>query len=188
MISFNNNKWLSFLTLVLLIANVVTLSLLWVNNKKEATAAVPPPPGGPVFEFVTQQLNLNEQQQGKYKVLREAHQQQQRPVQDSLAKARNGFFDLLKDPSVPDSVITWNNKRTLAFQQQIELINFKHFQQLRAICDTGQQRKFDDILQTVLRRIANQGPGRRRPPPNGKEEERDRKPPGKEDGPNAPNP
>jgi periplasmic protein CpxP/Spy len=189
MISFNNNKWLSFLTLALLIANVVIISLLWVNHKKEANATLPPPPG-PVFEFVIQQLSLDKPQQEKYKALREAHQQQQRPVLDSLAKARNAFLDLLKDPSVSDSVIALNSKRTLAFQQQIELINFKHFQQLRAICDTTQQRKFDDIIQAVLKRIAGQQPGGRRPQPNGNGEGKDRRTPGVEDGPpqDTPNP
>ncbi len=176
MTSLQNNKWLSFFTIALLMANVVTLGLLWASSNKPPNQAGPPPPE-PVFEFVTRQLGLNKKQQEIYSTLREEHQRLQRPAQDSLAMARNAFFELLKNPSVSDSVITLYNKKTLAFQQQIELINFRHFQQLRAIGDSEQQSKFDEIIQTVLRRIAGQGtPGRRPPPPTG-EGERRRPPP-----------
>ncbi|MBL0358782.1 MAG: hypothetical protein IPP72_18790 [Chitinophagaceae bacterium] len=186
MISFNNNKWLTFLTIALLVANIVTLSLLWTSKKNGAILPAPPEP---VFEFVTKQLVLNGQQQATYKTLREEHQHLQRPIQDSIAKARNAFFDLLKDTAVSDSMVGLYNKRTLAFQLQMELINFKHFQQLRAICDSGQQRKFDEIIETVLRKIGGQRPGGRRPPPQGVERDRMLPPPDGADGPpNSPSP
>jgi periplasmic protein CpxP/Spy len=158
------NKWLGIVMLVLLTANIVTLALLLTNNKN-ANPALPLPPhaGGPAFEFVIKELSLDEEQQEIYKQLREEHQQQQRPIADSLAKSRNDYFDLLKDTAVSESKLLAYNNRTMQFQQQMELMNFKHFQKLRAICASTQQQKFDSIIQEVLKRLG----GRRPMPPNG---------------------
>ena len=159
---FKNNQWLSVLTIFLLVVNIVTLTMLWANNKKEvATAPVNQPPGGQVFEFVTKELSLNEQQQQQYKILRDEHQRLQRPLADSIKKARDTFFDLLKNMTVKDSVVALYNKKTIALQEQLELVNFKHFQKLRAICDSRQQQKFDEILQSILRRIGGPRPPRK---------------------------
>ena len=161
---FKNNQWLSVLTILLLVVNIITLTMLWANNKKEAAAApVNQPPGGQVFEFVTKELSLNEQQRQQYKILRDEHQRLQRPLADSIKKARDTFFDLLKNMTVKDSVVALYNKKTIALQEQLDLVNFKHFQKLRAICDTRQQQKFDEILQTILRRIGGPRPPRKVP-------------------------
>ena len=76
------NHWLSVITILLLIANLVTLTLLWTNNKKTDTAKIPSPPSRPVFEFITKELNLNQQQQDAYKILRDEHRTAQLILQD----------------------------------------------------------------------------------------------------------
>lgn len=156
--SIKNNKLLSLLTLLLLVINVVTLTMVWKNNRQYSNPGEPPIQG-PVFEFVTTELNLTEQQQAKYRVLREEHQSQQRPLLDSIRKAKEAFFELLKDTAVSEATVAAYNNKGLALQGQLELVHFRHFQQLRAICNSEQQRKFDGIIQTVLRRLAPRPPG-----------------------------
>lgn len=165
--SIKNNKLLSLLTLLLLVMNVVTLTMVWKNNKQHNNPGLPPIQG-PVFEFVTRELNLTEHQQAKYKLLREEHQAQQRPLLDSIRKAKETFFELLKDTAVSEATVAAYNNKGLALQGQLELVNFKHFQKLRAICNNEQQKKFDGIIQTVLRRLAPRPPG---PPPGEPERE-----------------
>lgn len=150
------NKWLAIVTLVLLLANIITLVLLWSGNKKRDFA--PPPHGTGPFEFVVNELKLDEKQQQQYKILREEHQQLQKPVTDSLIKARNDYFDLLKNVSVTDSMLLRSSSRTMELQQRMEIINFRHFQKLRAICDPGQQKHFDEILQDILKFFASRRP------------------------------
>jgi len=180
--SFKNNRLLPVLTILLLVVNIITLAMLWMNKKAHDENGQMPPPG-PVFEFVTKELNLNEHQQEQYKALRQEHQQLQRPLADSIAKAKDAFFELLKHNSMTDSELVAYNRKTLDLQGQLELVNFKHFQKLRAICNEQQQQKFDAVIQTVLKRLANQRAGARRPPPQGTEDGRDRRPPPGEDGP-----
>jgi hypothetical protein len=153
--------------LLLLTANIATLGYLWMHKNRPGNGNMlppQPPPQGQVFEFVTKELQLDSVQQQAYKLLREDHQMGQRPLQDSIRKAKDNFFALLQQPAAPDSLIQIQSSKVAAAEQQLEIFNFRHFQKLRAICNADQQKKFDAIIQDVLRRMA---PGRRPqgPPP-----------------------
>ena len=161
MSALKNNRWLSVATLVLLVANIVTLALLWNQRSNHDNDKRNQP--GPVFEFLTTALQLNEKQQADYRQLRDEHQANQRRFQDSIRKAKDALFALLKQPAVPDSLLQEYSKRATAFDQQLDIITFRHFQQVRALCDPVQQKKFDDIIKDVMHRMAR--PGRRPPPP-----------------------
>lgn len=104
-----NNRWLTIITLLLLTANIVTLALLWTNKKPDREEFIPPPPpqqpGGQVFEFISNELKLDSTQQENYKKLREEHQSQVRPLQENIGKAKDSFFDLLKQENISDSIV-----------------------------------------------------------------------------------
>lgn len=178
MSTVTNNRLLSVIILLLLTANIATLGYLWMHRPGNAQQPPMAPPGGQVFEFITQELQLDSAQQKQYKSLREEHQVGQRPLQDSIRKAKDDFFELLKQPNLTDTEIQQQSSKVSAAEQQLELFTFKHFQKLRAICTAPQQKKFDEIIQDVLRRMAPakrpQGPpppgirGGMPPPPEGK--------------------
>src|SRR5882757_3490188 len=147
-----NNKWLGIATMVLLLANIVTLTLLWVNKSKSSTTM--PPPQGQVFQFVTEQLQLTQQQQDEYKKLRDEHQAMQRQVQDSIHNAKDAFFSLLQQPNVSEEILNAAAKKCSELDEQMDLVTFKHFQKVRAICNADQQKKFDAIIKDVLHRMA----------------------------------
>ena len=177
MSKITNNRWLSVITLLLLTANIVTLALLWTNKKNDREFEHPGrQPGGQVFEFINHELNLDPAQQQTYKTLREEHQAGVRPVQDSIRKAKDRFFDLLQQENVAEATMLEYSKRIGELEQQRDIITFKHFQKLRAICNKEQQGKFDNIIKDVLRRMG--GPKRPPgpPPPPGMEGEEGRPP------------
>ena len=172
--NFTNNRWLSVVTLLLLTANIVTLVLLWTTKNKDR-GDMKPPPGGQVFEFLTNELKLDTQQQEAYKILREEHQQARRGIQDNIRMAKDEFFALLKKPDVSDSLINAYNHKAAEANQQLDEITFKHFQKLRAICNKTQQQTFDSIIQEALHRMAP--PRREGPPPTGMKDPERRPPP-----------
>ena len=189
--NFTNNPLLSIIILLLLTANIVTLAFLWTHRGGDRREkGMPPPPGGQVFEFVSNELKLDSLQREAYRKLRDEHQAAQKPLQDSIRKAKDAFFALLQQANAPDSLIMAGSRKTSETEQQLELLTFRHFQKLRTICNADQQKKFDEIIQDVLRRMApakGQGPmpgGRREdgPPPGGEEGEG----PGGEHGPPPP--
>ena len=166
-----NNRWLTIITLLLLTANVVTLALLWANKKPDREQFNPPPPppqpGGQVFEFITRELQLDSAQQETYRKLRDEHQSQVRPLQDSIRRAKDSFFDLLKQENVSDSIVESSGKKIGNLEQQRDVFTFRHFQKLRVICNNEQKIKFDSVIRQALHQMGQpRGP---RPGP-GKEE------------------
>ena len=171
-----NNRWLSVITLLLLTANIVTLALLWMNKSSDKRDRQLPPPGGQVFEFLTHELNLDSVQQEAYKKLRDEHQAGVKPMQDSIRKAKDAFFALMQQANVSDSTLMAYSKKASDAVQQLDIFTFRHFQKLRAICNADQQKKFDNVIQDVLRRMGQQrrqGP----PPPRPGMERGDNRPP-----------
>jgi periplasmic protein CpxP/Spy len=168
----NNNRWLTIITLLLLTANIVTLALLWTNKKHDSEQPnhLPPPPqqGGQVFEFLSRELKLDSIQQEAYKKLRDEHRQQVRPFQDSIGKAKDSFFDLLKQENVTDSMVENSSKKIGNLEQQRDVFTFRHFQKLRTICNATQKIKFDSIIQQALQQMAPP----RRPGPGVEKEQR----------------
>lgn len=173
--NFKNNRWLTVATLLLLTANIITLVLLWSTKNKDSRDDMRPAPGGQVFEFLSKELKLDKQQLEAYKKLRDEHQQARRDIQDSIRRAKDEFFALLKNPDVSDSLINAYNRKAAEANQRLDEITFKHFQKLRAICNKTQQQTFDSIIQEALHRMAP--PRREGPPPPGMHDPERRPPP-----------
>ncbi len=159
----NYNRWLSIATLFLLIANIATLTLLWTQNKKQGLDITQHSAPEPVFEFLTKELQLTQQQQLEYRQLRDKHQSGQLQYRDSIRTSKDSLFSLLKQPNVTDSLLEHYSKRATVYDQQLDILTFKHFQQVRALCTPKQQEKFDEIIKDAMRRMG--GPRGRRPGP-----------------------
>ena len=162
MTTSTNNRWFTIVILLLLTANIATLTILWMNHKGGDRRDNKPPPQGQVFEFITNELKLDSSQQAAYSKLREEHQAGQKAIQDSMRKAKDAFFALLQQPGTDEATVQAAAKKASDAQQQMEMLTFRHFQKVRAICNPEQQKKFDTIIQDVLRRMA---PARRQGPP-----------------------
>lgn len=167
----NNNRWLSIATLILLIANIATLTVLWTQNKKQGFEKSVHPSQGAVFEFLSKELQLTQQQQLEYSQLRDKHQLDQRQFRDSIRKSKDALFSLLNQQNVSDSLLQEYSKRSTAFDQQLDMITFRHFQKVRALCTPKQQEKFDAIIKEAMRRMGRPpGPGNH-PPLRGNDHE-----------------
>jgi len=165
MSALKNNRWLSIATLILLAANIITLALLWAQKRNQENDRMNKPGQAEVFEFLVKELQLDEKQQATYKELRNQHQASQRQFQDSIRNAKDAMFSLLNQPNVSDSTLQEYSRKAMRFEQQMDIITFRHFQQVRALCNPVQQKKFDDVIKEALRRMA--GPRGHRPPPGG---------------------
>lgn len=152
-------RWLTVTIIALLLANTLTLVLLWGRgNGKENHQDRNPK--GQVFEYMTKELALDKNQQDAYAQLRNEHQAGMRAVRDSMHTVKDAFFGLLKDPAASDSLINYYSKKAGELEQRIDLVTYRHFQKVRGICTAVQQEKFDRIIREVLHRLAQprQGP------------------------------
>lgn len=170
--SSSKNKLLSWLVILLLVANAATITMFWLGKKHP-----PLPPKGTPNEFLIKELKLDAKQQEQLAVLVKAHRQAAEPLRKKIKEAKDSFFDLLQQSSVTDSTRKVAAMAASAISEELDLLTLDHFQKIRALCTPEQQRKFDSIIHQVTSMMAPpqpNGPGGRPqgPPPEGPDGER----------------
>lgn len=154
------NKIISALVIILLLANTVSMVYLWLDKKKSHEK-----PGEAPFELLVKKTGMDKTQQEQYRKLVHQHRKEVAQTRDNVKKAKESFYELLQQNNVLDSTINASAKLVATEVEQIELINFRHFQKVRAICRTGeQQEQFDGVIREVLN-MMSPGPGH--PPTRG---------------------
>ena len=151
----STNKLLTAAVIVLLLANIAMV-IMMVTKKKN------PPHGGNrrgPSEMLTKELGLSEKQQKDFQQLRDEHFKNIRPVFDSIRSLKTSFFELVKQPGTNDSMLASYSSRIAERQAVIDKLTFAHFQRVRALFDTTQQRKFDEFMMKMMQRG---GPGGRK--------------------------
>ncbi|MFZ4057963.1 MAG: Spy/CpxP family protein refolding chaperone [Ferruginibacter sp.] len=153
-----NYKWLGIGTLILLLVNITVLIFLWTAHKNEEAQFKNGPKNGPGFEYLIQSLNFDSSQKLAFTKLKDAHRTNARLLQDSLKKSRDQFFGLLKnEPN--DSLLNVYAQKNTAIIAQIDILNFKHFQDIKKICTPDQLPKFDTVIVELIRTLGAQGRG-----------------------------
>ena len=159
-------NWFKWLVILLVVLNIGILATVWFKHSPPPQDEMrrPDDRGGP-GNFIIEQLNFSAQQTTEFNKLRQVHHQTVDSIKKSGKETHRLFFDNLKNEK-PDTVEVNKLVRAIADKQmQIELVTFRHFEQVRKLCDEKQKVKFDEIIQEVLSRMAAP-PGRRGPPPN----------------------
>lgn len=169
MSNVTHNRWFTIVILLLLTANIATLALLWTTRTNKQPSVHFPPPGGgrAVFEFLTNELQLDSSQQIAYARMRDEHQAGARRLQENIRQAKDAMFALLKQANMADSLVSVYSHQAAEAQQELDAFTFRHFQKLRAICNKEQQEKFDKVIQDALHQMGGPPPGRQGPPPPG---------------------
>lgn len=164
---FNRNKWWALAFVLLVTLNVATLATFWLVREKNAPQQMGSRAG--VTDFLVKELGLDSAQKQKLIQLREEHQQKIMEIRKGNREAKDALFDLLRQPDAADSAVEKAARNAAAFDAQVDLLTFRHFQQVRGLCTETQKKKFDQVIQNVLRMIAPP-PGRPQgPPPPGRE-------------------
>jgi protein CpxP len=158
------NKWLSIAVLLLLLVNVGTLIMLWKKNdvNPQSTKLSPPP----LFDFICNELSFDSAQVKAYDHLRNEHRNGQQQYQDNVRQAKDEFYTLMQKQNLADSSIKIGKEKVTNAIGEFELFNFRHFQQVRNLCNETQKKKFDTIIKEVLNRMGN---AKRMPPPEDRE-------------------
>ena len=169
------NKILIGVLLLLVLANVATITVFWLGKGK--------PPllrrGSPT-DYLVNELGFDAKQKETFLGLVQAHRTQAESLRQQVKTAKDNFFKLLQQTAVTDSGEMAAAKNISHASEQLDLITFDHFKKVRALCNADQQKKFDNIIQEVMRMVGGPGQGAasmhepRRPqgpPPDGREGE-----------------
>ena len=148
----NSNRFLKIVVGILLILNIGTLGFIWIRHGHMDTP--PRHDRGDVAGFLTHELMLNDTQLQQFLMLREEHHHAAEQLQEEGRALHQHFFDLLHGQSPDSSLIQQAANAIAANQKQLDLVTFYHFQNVRAICTPGQQKKFDEVINEALRIMA----------------------------------
>jgi hypothetical protein len=162
-------------TVLLLLCNIVLIGVVWYT--------LPRGGGNAPRDRVIAEVGLKADQVSHYEELIKDHRREMQRLRKAGRLFRDSLFAQLGKPAVlPDTLIA----RIGQNQQQIELVTYRHFEQVRALCDDGQKEKFDQIIGDVLRMMNPGKPHRPDGPGNG--DEHGRNPHDRGDSPEGPPP
>ena len=185
----SKNKVLTWLVVLLLVANAASITMFWMGKTKqtEQIKQTEQPKGKPQ-DFLVKELKLDANQQVQLEILAKEHREAVNELREKVKDAKEFFFNLLKRQNPSDSVKKTAAIAISSITEQIDLLTLNHFQKVRALCNADQQKKFDEIIQQVVDMMGQQrrpeGPPQdrqddnRHPPPPG--EQRGNKPPREE--------
>jgi periplasmic protein CpxP/Spy len=145
----SSNKILTIAVILLLITNIALVAMLVMGKQKKDKRG-----GGreQAFEMMVKELDMTDAQQKEYKLLKETHLKDSKPLFDSLRTARNAFFALVKDTAASDSVLTVYSQRISERQAAIDRNIFAHFKKVRNLFTPEQQPRFDTFVQKMMQR------------------------------------
>jgi len=166
--------------LLLVLCNMALLLTIWLKPH-----AGGPPRGESPRDFVVRSLKFSDAQTRQYDVLVKEHQEAMRKLRREAAEYRQALFtNLGKDNGGginADSIANLIAHN----QEQVEMVTYRHFGQVRDLCTEEQKKEFDNIIGDVLKRM-NGGPHGGPPPPRDGQDHPDGPPPGDRPGPPPP--
>jgi protein CpxP len=151
------NRWLIIAIVLLLLINIATIALLW-SGKDDGRR--PGPGGEAAAEFIIRETNMDDAQRQQYRQLVQQHRDAAEQIRREMGRSKENFFELLRQTNVPDSVLHSASAKANERSQELDILTFRHFAEVRKILRPQQQETFDHIIQEALRMMG--GPPRRR--------------------------
>jgi len=160
-------KRFTFWTIVLLvILNIATISMLWLNQIRRPGA--PPSKRAPkkerqTLEFLQRELDFTNAQIQKYDQLRQEHEQQTRVLINDIRRLKQEMMDEMFYDE-PDTIKAMEIADLIGEKQtEVERIAFKHFLDLKELCGKERIGNLQGLIDEFFRR--NPPPGQKEPPP-----------------------
>jgi protein CpxP len=144
-------KLLTIAVIGLLIINFGTLGFLFLNGKDHHPRHGERPEPK---EIIIEKLNFDANQQKEYAKIIQWHRREITRLDDNIRQAKNELYSALSQAEVnlktKDSLINSIN----ANQKQIEETHFKHFEDIKKLCNKDQLKDFNALTEELSRIFA----------------------------------
>ncbi|HTO92757.1 MAG TPA: periplasmic heavy metal sensor [Bacteroidota bacterium] len=147
------NRVLTAGIVVLAVLNVAALGTLWWQN-----ARIPRPrpgayPGAPSpREFMERRLGLSEPQRARFEEMRLRYRAETEPIERNIWTVRRALYESLRRGAPPDSFVASATEELGRLEAQMQRATFRHFEGLRALCDSLQRPDLDMLLRDLFER------------------------------------
>ena len=157
---------------LLLVLNIGLL--VWVSFFSKGS------PSQPKRFFLEKELKFDKKQSETYRILQQEHSQQMRALREDVKSMKEAFYNEISQPNISDEAL---KVKALAIESKMidaDVLTFRHFQQVRQMCTSAQQTRFDEVIIELIRSLERQG-GRPHPreghPPLDRSPHPDNRPP-----------
>lgn len=145
----STNKFLTIAVVILLIANIALVAFMVMGKNKKPHSGS----GGksPIDKMVNE-LGMDDTQKKEFESLRKAHFATIRPLFDSIRLTRQSLFNLIKEETINDSLVTVYTNKIAERQIMADKLTVNHFRQIRKMFTGDNLKKFDEMVQKMLQR------------------------------------
>jgi Spy/CpxP family protein refolding chaperone len=145
---FKQNKWLFWIIILLIIVNILTVSMFWINRPQERDQRNN---CRGMRHMMPKELNLTALQDSLFDVEQQKHMMQIGPYLDSIRNEKEQLIQLyLKESSMDSALLRSKIASYTAIQTQLEFITYQHFSKLKSYLTPEQQKIFDESIQRML--------------------------------------
>lgn len=146
MTQITRSKWFVVSFAILLATNSILLFMLFRKSDK------PVEKKPTVFTQMVKGLDLDSAQQLIFKQRKDSFMKSMKPLWDDIRRSKYELYCQLQDVNAPDSVV-----RRLADSIGIKTMiseekQYRHFKELRMLCNAEQQRRFDTLVPQLISR------------------------------------
>lgn len=152
-------KWVLAGFIIMLLLNILVLGSIWMVKNGGRPFGRDGAVQFRVQRFMERELDFSEAQKQAFEELRRDHIQETRSIYGDIRKQRRALFAELQGDEEDDSAVRIDSLTNLIGQSQARLDSaiYKHFKEIRSICNVEQRQKFDRIIEKVMVRME---PGR----------------------------
>jgi hypothetical protein len=152
----SRNKWLVWLVVLLLLVNIGLILFFTVFKDDKRKRGGPGDRSKYVVQMMTKELSLNPQQVTAVTALAEEHVKKTQVMMGSLQSNKDSLYKNFGRAAMPDSLLAKHTVVMGDHIRQLDSMQYRYFEKIRALCTESQQKKFDELLPRLTRR----GPGR----------------------------
>lgn len=137
----NKNTFYIAIIILLLLSNLFLIGFLITHKPKGNRQRSPK-------EFVIEKLRFDKNQIGQYDQLIQQHQEIIHSKDKQIIQAKRDLYKLLNsknDDKAVDSLTTAIAK----LQKEIEIVHYKHFLDIKALCREDQKGKFETLTKEI---------------------------------------
>lgn len=160
---FTKKSFLTWVIIILVILNLISLGTLWFTRLKHD-------PGPPhvrfdpenrrerVQEFLKRKLQLSEEQIRKISNLQEEYFQKSRELKQQSHQLRQMLTRELFTAALDTQRVNQLTEKIGSKEAALEKMRYKHFYELKSIFTSEQQRRFRILFRRLMERIRPPGP------------------------------
>ncbi len=140
-----SNKILALSVIALIIVNLILISIIWFKRPdrrgKNRSHRLEQ-------RFMIREIDFDSVQTGEYRKLVRSFRTEQRKIFEEIFQCRKLLHESISDPTIhSDSLIN----KIADLEKTKEIALYQHLTSVYQLCDEGQKKKFDQIIDRTLR-------------------------------------